>query len=73
MDLITQTAFLLSNQKCKIQPNLINLHSFLNKTNNLNLSVFSLITWINVAKTLRMHTSCEYKCKFDETKCKSNQ
>ena len=20
-----------------------------------------------------MHTSCEYKCKFDETKCKSNQ
>ena len=73
MDLITQSAFLLSNQKCKIRPNLINLQCFSNKTNNLNLSVFSLITGINVAKTLRMHTSYECKCKFDKTNCKSNK
>ena len=73
MDLITQSAFLLSNQKCKIQPNLINLQCLSNKTNNLNLSVFSLITGINEAKALRMHTSYECKCKFDETNCKSNK
>ena len=73
MDLITQSAFLLSNQKCKIRPNLINLQCFSNKTNNLNLSVFSLITGINVAKTLRIHTSYECKCKFDKTNCKSNK
>ena len=98
---------LLSNQKCKIQPTLINLHpnecsqdfhyysfsvkldrsvescNYLNdlsnkiwipnKTEDLNLSVFNIITEINESKTLTKDISCECKCKFDGTKCNSNQ
>ena len=84
----------LSNQKCEIQPTLINLHAneysqefhyypfavnlnqcvgscnilndlsnkvcFPNKTEDLNLSVFNMITGINEWKTLRKDISCEY-------------
>ena len=98
---------LLSNQKCKNQPTLINLHpnecsqkfhyySFAvkldrcagscntlndlsnkvcvpNKTEDLNLSVFNMITGINESKTLTKHISCECKCRFDGRKCNSNQ
>ena len=42
-------------------------------TENLDLSVFSIITRINELKTLTEHISCECKCKFDEEKCNSNQ
>ena len=93
---------LLSNQKCMIQPTLINLHPseyirefhyypfavklgrcvgscntlndlfnkvcFPNKTEDLNLSVFNMITGINESKTLAKHISCKYICKFDGTK-----
>ena len=92
----------LSNQKCKIQPTLINLHPneysqefhyypfavkldrcvgncnnindlsnkvcIPNKTEDLNLSVFNMITGINESKTLTKHISCECKCKFDRKK-----
>ena len=44
-----------------------------NKTEDLNLSVFNMITGINEWKTLTKHISCECKCKFDKPKCKSNQ
>ena len=44
-----------------------------NKTNDLNLSVFNMITGINELKTLCKHILCECKCKFDGTKCNSNQ
>ena len=89
----------LSNQKCMIQPTLINLHPneysqefhyypfavkldrcvgscntlndlsnkvcVPNKTEDLNLSVFNMITGINESKTLTKHISCKCKCKFD--------
>ena len=85
-----------SNQKCKIQPTLINLHSnqyiqefhyypfavkldrcvascntlndlsikicIPNKTEDLNLSIFNIITGIDKSKTLLKHISCECKC-----------
>ena len=97
----------LSNQKCMIQPTLINilpneyskeLHSYPfgvklnrcvgscntlndlsnkvcipNKTEDLNLSVFNMITRINEPKTLAKDTSCECKCEFDGRKCNSDQ
>ena len=97
---------MISNQKCEIQPTLIDLHPneyiqefhrypflvkldryvgsfntindlpnkarFPNKTKDLNLSIFNLITGINESKALRKHISCKCQCKFDETKCKSN-
>ena len=44
-----------------------------NKTEDLNLSVFNMITGINESKTLTKHISCECKCKFDGRKCNSNQ
>ena len=44
-----------------------------NKTEHLNLSVFNIITKINKSKTLTKHISCKCKCKFDGTKCDSNQ
>ena len=45
----------------------------LNKTEDLNLSVFNFITGINESKTLTKHISCECECKFDGTECNSNQ
>ena len=34
------------------------------KKEDLNLSVFSMVTGTNESKTLTMHISCECKCKF---------
>ena len=42
------------------------------KTEDLNLSVFNMITGIKL-KILTKHISCECKCKFDGRKCNSNQ
>ena len=97
----------LSNQKCMIQPTLINLlpnkysqelhyYSFVvkldrcigscntlydlyskvcfpNRTEDLNINVFKMITGINEWKTLTNHTSCKCKCKFDDRKFHSYQ
>ena len=43
-----------------------------NKTEDLNLSVFNIITGIKELRTLTKHISCECKCKFDGRKCNSN-
>ena len=44
-----------------------------NKTEDLNLRVFNMVTGINDSKTLIKHISCKCKCKFDGTKYKSHQ
>ena len=44
-----------------------------NKTEDLNLSVFNIITGINESKTLTKHISCKCKCIFDGRKCNSDQ
>ena len=44
-----------------------------NKTEDLNLSVFNMITEINESKTLTKHISCKCKCRFDGIKCNSDQ
>ena len=44
-----------------------------NKTENLNLSVFNIITGLNRSKALRKHISCECKCRSYERKCVSDQ
>ena len=90
----------LSNQKCMIQPTLINLHlneysqefhyypfavkldgcfwscnilddlshkvCVPNKTGDLNLIVFNIITGIKESETLTKHISYKYKCIFDK-------
>ena len=42
-----------------------------NKTKDLNLRMFNMITEINELKT--KHISCKCECKFDGRKCNSNQ
>ena len=44
-----------------------------NKTEDLNLSMFNMITGINESRTLTKHISRKYKCRFDERKCNSDQ
>ena len=96
----------LNNQKCFIQPCLINLHPnkynqefyyypfavklnrcagscnafndlsskvcVPNKTEDLNIHVFNLITKKNESKLLTKDISCKCKCKFVGRKCNSN-
>ena len=44
-----------------------------NKTEDLNLNVFNMISGINELKILKKHILCECKCRFDERKCNSDQ
>ena len=57
---------------CNILNDLSNRVCVPNKTENLKLSVFNMITGINETKILTKHISCECKCKFDVRKCDSN-
>ena len=36
-----------------------------NKTEDLDISMFNMITGINESKTLTKHISCKCKCRFD--------
>ena len=36
-----------------------------NKTEDLNITMFNMITGINESKTLKNHISCTFKCRFD--------
>ena len=58
---------------CNILNDLSNKVYVPNKTEDLNLSMFNMITGINELKTLKKHVSWEYKCRFDERKCNSDQ
>ena len=58
---------------CNTINDLSNKACVLNKSEELNLSVFSMITRINESKTLSKHMSCESKCKFDKKKSNSSQ
>ena len=58
---------------CNTLNDLSNKVCVLNKTEDLNLSVFNVITRINESKSLTKHISCEYKCRFDRRKCNSDQ
>ena len=59
--------------KCNTLNDLSNKVCVPNKTEDLNLSVFNMITGINESKTLTQHVSCKFKYKFDSRKCNSNQ
>ena len=40
---------------------------------DINVKVFNMITNKNEAKTMTKYISCDCKCKFNSTSCKSNQ
>ena len=44
-----------------------------NNAEDLNLSVFNMITGISESKTLTKYLSCKRKCRFDRKRCNSNQ
>ena len=44
-----------------------------NKTENLNIHVFNLITGKNESKISTKDILCDWKCRFDEKKCNSDQ
>ena len=44
-----------------------------NKTEDLNFSIFNMITGISELKILTKHISWKCICKFDGRKCNSNQ
>ena len=44
-----------------------------NKTENLNIHDFNMITGTNKSRILTKHISCKCKCKFDKRNCNSNQ
>ena len=54
---------------CNTVSELFNRVHVPNKTEDLNLSVFNMITGINESKKLTKHISCKCKCKFDGIKC----
>ena len=58
---------------CNTLNNLSNKVCVPNKTEDLNLSEFNMITRINESKTLAKHISCECKYKIDGRKCNSNK
>ena len=43
------------------------------KIEDINLSMFNMISGINQSKTLAKHISCECECKLDGRKCNSNE
>ena len=61
------------NQICNILTSISGRIYDPNKTEDVNLSDFNLITRINELQTLTKHESCKWKCKFDGSKCNSNQ
>ena len=60
-------------ESCNTLNDLSNKVCVPNKTEDLNLSVFNMITGINESKTLAKHISCECKCRCDGRKCNSDQ
>ena len=69
--------FVVCLERCvRISNNLNNLSNKVcvpNKTEDLNLNVFNVITGINYLKTLTKHIPCKCKCKFYDRKCNLNQ
>ena len=58
---------------CNTLDDLSNKTCVSNKTEDLNLKVFNLITGTNESKKLTKHISYKCKCKFHGWKCNSNQ
>ena len=59
-------------RSCNTLNNLSNKVCVSNKTEDLNLSVFSMIR-INELKIMTKHVLCKCECKFNSRKCNSNQ
>ena len=61
------------NGNCDALDGLLSNIYILNKTENVNLNVFNMITRRDKSKRLAKHISCNCKCKFDDRKYNSKQ
>ena len=59
--------------RCNTLNDLSNKACVPNEMENLNLTLFEMVTGIDESETLTKHISRECKCKFDGKKCNSNQ
>ena len=59
--------------RCNTLNDLSNKVCVPSKTEDLNLSVFIMVSRINELKTITKQISCECKCRFDGRKCNSDQ
>ena len=57
---------------CNPFNDLLNRLYVADKTEDLNVRVFNMITGINESRTLTKHVSCNCEYKFDGRKCNSN-
>ena len=60
-------------RSCNTLNDLSNKVCVSNKTEDLNLSVFNMLTGLNELKILKKHIYCKCKCKCDGRICNSNQ
>ena len=58
---------------CNTLNDLSNIVCVLNKTKDLNVILFHMITGINELKIITKHASCKWECKFDSRKYYLNQ
>ena len=66
--------FMISLNKCTGSCNVLSTNIFIPKeTKDINVKVFNMITNKENAKAMTEHISCGCKCKFNSTKCNSNQ
>ena len=69
--------FMISLEKCKMSCNVVDVLSTKicvpNKTKEVSVKRFSMVTRIDEAKALVKHISCDCKDKLNSTTCNSNQ
>ena len=66
--------FMISSDKCTESCYVLSPNMCVPKeTKDINVKAFNIITNKNEAKTMAKHISCDCKCKFNGTKCNSNQ
>ena len=65
---------LISLNKCTINCNVLSQKICVPKeTKGINAKAFNMITNKNEAKEMAEHISCDCKCKFNSTRCNSDQ
>ena len=60
-------------RSCNADDDLSNTICVVNKAEDLNLCVFNMIAGKNESKILTEYIPCKCKCKYDGSKCNSNQ
>ena len=66
--------FMISLDKCTGSCNVLSPKMCLPKEpKDINNKIFNMTTNKNEAKTMTKHISCDCKCKFNSTRCNSNQ